>query len=100
MKIAHKNSVIVTEFYFYAIGMSGTPSPTAYGQGEHKTLQEDVGILPYGVLTKQVLNRTGTSEIAVSYGVMTKECIQIVGFGVYDGLLYTYTPHHRLSAEP
>ena len=41
--------------------MSGTPSPTAYGQGEHKTVGEDVGILPYGVLTKQVLNRTGTS---------------------------------------
>ena len=41
--------------------MSGTLSPTAYGQGEHKTLQEDVGILPYGVLTKKVLNRTGTS---------------------------------------
>ena len=79
--------------------MSGTLSPTAYGQGDRKTLQEYVGILPYGVLTKQVLNRTGSSEIAVSYGVMTKECIQIVGFGVYDGLLYTYTPHHRLSAE-
>ena len=80
--------------------MSGTLSPTAYGQGEHKTLWEDVGILPYGALTKQGLNRTGASEIAVPYGVMTKECIQIVGFGVYDGLLYTYTPHYRLSAEP
>lgn len=42
--------------------MSGTLSPTAYGQGECKTLQENVGILHYGVLTKQVLNRTGTSE--------------------------------------
>ncbi len=100
MKFAQKNSVIITEFFVYRFGMSGTPSPTAYGQGEHKTVGEDVGILPYGVLTKKVLNRTGSSEIAVPYGVMTKECIQIVGFGAYDGLLYTYTPHHRLSAEP
>lgn len=61
MKFAHKNSVIITEFFVYRFGMSGTPSPTAYGQGVHKTLQEDVGILPYGILTKQVLNRTGSS---------------------------------------